>query len=176
MTLNGILNYSLHEVVVTSDTKNKSQVRNVLSGVNNLKVADIKQLPAFFGEPDINRAILTQPGVTSVGEGTAGFNVRGGNIDQNLTLLDEAPLYVSSHLWGLFSVVNADAIKDITLYKGGIPARYGGRASSVLDIRQKEGNTKAFKGEGGLGTLFSRITLEGPIKKDKCHILICFFR
>lgn len=163
---------ALDEVVVTSDTKNKSQVRNVLSGVNNLKVADIKQLPAFFGEPDINRAILTQPGVTSVGEGTAGFNVRGGNIDQNLTLLDEAPLYVSSHLWGLFSVVNTDAIKDMTLYKGGIPARYGGRASSVLDIRQKEGNTKEFKGEGGLGTLFSRITLEGPIVKEKLNFLV----
>ncbi|QYJ68393.1 TonB-dependent receptor [Flavobacterium litorale] len=162
----------LDEVVVISDTKNKSQVRNILSGVNNLKVADIKQLPAFFGEPDINRAILTQPGVTSVGEGTSGFNVRGGNIDQNLTLLDEAPLYVSSHLWGLFSVVNADAIKDITLYKGGIPARYGGRASSVLDIRQKEGNSKVFKGEGGLGTLFSRVTLEGPIVKEKLNFLV----
>ena len=161
----------LDEIVIVSDTKNKSQVQNVLSGVNNLKVADIKQLPAFFGEPDLNRAILTQSGVTSVGEGTAGFNVRGGNIDQNLTLLDEAPLYVSSHLWGLFSVVNADAIKDITLYKGGIPARFGGRASSVLDIRQKEGNTKEFKGEGGLGTLFSRLTLEGPIVKDKMNFL-----
>ncbi|WP_158447919.1 TonB-dependent receptor [Aquimarina longa] len=163
---------ALDEVVITSDIKNKSQVRNLLSGVNTLKVTDIKQLPAFFGEPDINRAILTQSGVTSVGEGTAGFNVRGGNIDQNLTLLDEAPLYVSSHLWGLFSVVNTDAIKDITLYKGGIPARYGGRASSVLDIRQKEGNTKEFKGEGGLGTLFSRITLEGPIVKEKLIFLV----
>ncbi|WP_298535319.1 TonB-dependent receptor [uncultured Algibacter sp.] len=162
----------LDEVVITSGNTNKSQVNNVLTGVNNLKITDIKQLPAFFGEPDINRAILTQPGVTSVGEGTAGFNVRGGNIDQNLILLDEAPLYVSSHLWGLFSIVNADAIKDVTLYKGGIPARYGGRASSVLDIRQKEGNTKEFKGEGGVGTLFSRITLEGPIIKEKLNFLV----
>ncbi len=162
----------LDEVLITSETKSKSQVHNVLSGVNNLKVTDIKQLPAFFGEPDINRAILTQPGVTSVGEGTAGFNVRGGNIDQNLTLLDEAPMYISSHLFGFFSVVNADAIKDITLYKGGIPARFGGRASSVLDIRQKEGNTKAFKGEGGLGTIFSRITVEGPLIKEKLNFLV----
>jgi hypothetical protein len=163
---------TLDEVVLTYDTTNKSQVHTILSGVNNLKVNDIKQLPAFFGEPDINRVILTQSGVTSIGEGTAGFNVRGGNIDQNLVLLDEAPMYVSSHLWGLFSVVNTDAIKDITLYKGGIPARYGGRASSVLDIRQKEGNTKEFKGEGGLGTLFSRITLEGPVIKEKINFLI----
>lgn len=163
---------ALDEVVVTSDNKNKSQVGTILSGVNNLKIADIKQLPAFFGEPDINRVILTQPGVTSVGEGTAGFNVRGGNIDQNLVLLDEAPLYISSHLWGLFSVVNADAIKGMTLYKGGIPARYGGRASSVLDIRQKEGNTKEFRGEGGLGTLFSRLTVEGPLVKEKLSFLV----
>ncbi|NMH86558.1 TonB-dependent receptor [Flavivirga algicola] len=162
----------LDEVIITSETKSKSQVYNVLSGVNNLKVTDIKQLPAFFGEPDINRAILTQPGVTSVGEGTAGFNVRGGNIDQNLVLLDEAPLYISSHLFGLFSVVNADAIKDVTLYKGGIPARYGGRASAVLDIRQKEGNTKEFKGEGGLGTIFSRLTVEGPLIKEKLNFLV----
>ncbi len=163
---------TLDEVVITSDTKNKSQVHNILSGMNKLKVVDIKQLPAFFGEPDINRVILTQPGVSSIGEGTSGFNVRGGNIDQNLVLLDEAPMYVSSHLWGLFSVVNADAIKDMTLYKGSIPARFGGRASSVLDIRQKDGNTKMFKGEGGLGTLFSRITLEGPLVKEKLNFLI----
>ncbi len=163
---------TLDEVIVTSENKNKSQVRKVLTGVNNLSAAEIKKLPAFFGEPDITRAILTQPGVSSVGEGTAGFNIRGGNIDQNLVLLDEAPMYISSHLWGLFSVVNADAIKGMTLYKGGIPARYGGRASSVLDIRQKEGNTKSFKGEGGLGTLFSRITLEGPIVKEKLNFLM----
>ncbi len=126
--LQPVLN-ALGEVVVTSTVKNKSQVRNVLSGVNNLTATDIKNLPSFFGEPDITRAVLTQPGVSSVGEGTAGFNIRGGNIDQNLVLLDEAPMYISSHLWGLFSVVNADAIKGMTLYKGGIPARYGGRAS-----------------------------------------------
>ena len=162
----------LDEIVVTSNTKSKSQVRNVLTGINNLKIADIKKLPAFFGEPDINRVILTQPGVSSIGEGTSGFNVRGGNIDQNLILLDEAPMYISSHLWGFFSVINTDGIKDMKLYKGGIPARYGGRASSVLDIRQKEGNTKEFKGEGGLGTLFSRVTLEGPIVKDKLNFLV----
>ncbi|AUP80960.1 TonB-dependent receptor [Flavivirga eckloniae] len=162
----------LDEVVVTSDNKSKSQVHNVLSGVSNLKVEGIKQLPAFFGEPDINRAVLTLSGVSSVGEGTAGFNVRGGNIDQNLVLLDEAPLYISSHMWGLFSVVNADGIKDMTLYKGSIPARYGGRGSSVMDIRLKEGNTKEFKGEGGLGTLFSRLTVEGPLVDEKLNFLV----
>ena len=162
----------LNEVVILTENTTKSQVRTIISGVSNLKTADIKKLPAFFGEPDITRAVLTQPGVSSVGEGTTGFNVRGGNIDQNLVLLDEAPLYNTSHLWGFFSVFNTDAVKDLKLYKGGIPARYGGRASSVLDIRQKEGNTKNFKGEGGLGLLFSRLTLEGPIKKEKTSFLI----
>ncbi len=163
---------NLDEVVLVEKEISKSHTRNVLAGVNVLTAAEIKKLPSFFGEPDITRAILTQPGVSSVGEGTAGFNVRGGNIDQNLVLIDEAPLYVSSHLWGLFSVVNTDAIKNMTLYKGGIPARFGGRASSVLDIQQKEGNTKQFSGEGGLGTLFSRVTLGGPIKKDKLNFLV----
>ena len=162
----------LDEVVLTSDTRSKSQVATILSGVITLKTKEIKQLPSFLGEPDITRAILAQPGVTSTGEGTSGFNVRGGNIDQNLVLLDEAPLYNSSHLWGLFSVFNADAIKDLKLYKGGIPARYGGKGSSVLDIRQKEGNSKEFKGEGGLGLLFSRLTLEGPLKKEKLSFLM----
>lgn len=162
----------LNEIVITSNNATKSQVRNIITGVSNLKRKDIKQLPAFFGEPDITRAILTQPGVSTVGEGASGFNVRGGNIDQNLVLLDEAPLYNTSHLWGLFSVFNTDAVKDLKLYKGGMPARYGGRGSSVLDIRQKEGNNKAFKGEGGLGLLFSRLTLEGPIKKEKTSFLV----
>ena len=137
-----------------------------------MRGAEIKKLPALLGEPDITRAILTQPGVSSVGEGATGFNVRGGNIDQNLILLDEAPIYNSSHVWGFFSIFNTDAIKNLKLYKGGIPARFGGRASSVLDIRQREGSNKKFKGEGGLGLLFSRLTLEGPIKKDKVSYLI----
>lgn len=113
----------LNEVVILSENATKSQVRTIISGVSNLKTADIKKLPAFFGEPDITRAVLTQPGVSTVGEGTTGFNIRGGNIDQNLVLLDEAPLYNTSHLWGFFSVFNTDAVKDLKLYKGGIPAR-----------------------------------------------------
>lgn len=163
---------TLEEVVITSGDASKSQVRTIQAGVAILQAKDIKKLPAFFGEPDVTRAMLTQPGVSSIGEGTTGFNVRGGNIDQNLILLDEAPIYNNSHIWGFFSVFNADAIKNLKLYKGGIPARFGGRASSVLDIRQKEGNNKAFKGEGGLGLLFSRLTLEGPIKKEKISFLI----
>ncbi|WP_160114681.1 TonB-dependent receptor [Aquimarina sp. AU474] len=163
---------SLEEVVIKANKNTKSQTGNVIAGSINLKPQDIKKIPALLGEPDITRAILTQPGVSSVGEGTSGFNVRGGNIDQNLILLDEAPIYNSSHVWGFFSIFNADAVKDTKLYKGGIPARFGGRASSVLDIRQREGSNKKFKGEGGLGLLFSRLTLEGPIKKDKLSFLV----
>ncbi|NQY06132.1 MAG: carboxypeptidase-like regulatory domain-containing protein [Flavobacteriaceae bacterium] len=162
----------LEEVVVMANKNSKSQTNNVISGSINLKTEDIKQLPSLLGEPDVTRAVLTQPGVNSIGEGTTGFNVRGGNIDQNLILLDEAPIYNSSHVWGFFSIFNADAIKDMQLYKGGIPSRYGGRASSVLDIRQRDGSNKKLKGEGGVGLLFSRLTLEGPIKKEKLSFLV----
>ncbi|MGY5352695.1 carboxypeptidase-like regulatory domain-containing protein [Wenyingzhuangia sp. IMCC45533] len=162
----------LDKVVIMSDEADKSQVKNIETGKLSLTSSEIKKLPSFLGEPDINRAVLTQPGISAVGEGTTGFNVRGGNIDQNLILLDEAPLYYSSHLFGLFSIYNTDAIKYVNLYKGGIPAEYGGRASSVLDVRQKNGNNKRFKGEGGVGLLFSRLTLEGPIKKDKVSFLL----
>lgn len=165
-------NNQLNEIVITTTNNSKSQVNTILAGVSNLKSKEIKKIPAFFGEPDITRVVLTQPGVNTIGEGTTGFNVRGGNIDQNLILLDEAPIYNSSHLWGFFSVFNTDAVKDLKLYKGSIPARFGGRASSVLDIRQKNGNQKEFKGEGGLGLLFSRITLQGPIKKEKVSFLV----
>lgn len=162
----------LDEIILTSQNNNKSQVNTILSGISSLKGSDIKKLPSLLGEADVTRALLTQPGVTTVGEGSTGFNVRGGNIDQNLILLDEAPIYNSSHVWGFFSIFNTDAIKDLKLYKGGIPARFGGRASSVLEIRQKEGSTKNFKAEGGLGLLFSRLTLEGPIKKEKLSFLV----
>lgn len=162
----------LEEVVLSSESRGKSQVQSTLLGVTKMRSAEIKQLPALLGEPDITRAVLTMPGVSSVGEGATGFNVRGGNIDQNLILLDEAPIYSSSHVWGFFSIFNTDAIKSLKLYKGGIPARFGGRASSVLDIRQREGSNKSFKGEGGLGLLFSRLTLEGPLKKEKISYLI----
>jgi hypothetical protein len=162
----------LTEIVITSNQNRNKQTRKTLSGTINIKPKDIKKLPSLLGEPDITRVMLTQSGVASVGEGTSGFNVRGGNIDQNLILLDEAPIYNSSHIWGFFSIFNTDAVKDMQLYKGGIPARYGGRASSVLDIRQREGSNKTFKGEGGIGLLFSRLTLEGPIKKEKLNFLI----
>ncbi len=161
----------LDEIILQTNQNNKSQVKPILGGTTNLTTSEIKKLPSLLGEPDISRAILTQPGISSVGEGTSGFNVRGGNVDQNLILLDEAPLYNTSHLFGLFSIFNTDAIKVIQLYKGGIPARFGGRASSVLEIRQKDGNSKRIKGEGGLGLLFSRFTIEGPIKKDKVSFL-----
>lgn len=162
----------LDEVTITTNTENKSQVNTITSGVSTLKNSEIKQLPAFLGEPDIIRALLTLPGVNTIGEGASGINVRGGNIDQNLVLLDEAPIYNPTHVFGLFSGFNTDAIKEMKLYKGGIPARFGGRASSVLEIRQRDGNTKAFKGDGGLGLLFSRLTIEGPIKKEKLSFLV----
>ena len=129
-------------------------------------------MPVIFGEVDIIKSILTLPGVTNAGEGQSGFNVRGGSADQNLVLLDEATIYNSSHLFGLFSVFNPDAIKDLKLYKGGIPARYGGRLSSVLDIYQKEGNKNDFHMNGGIGLISSRILAEGPIVKGKGSFVV----
>ena len=137
-----------------------------------LDIEEIKKIPAFLGEVDVIKSIQLLPGVTTVGEGASGFNVRGGSIDQNLVLLDEATVFSSSHLLGFFSVFNSDAIKDVKLYKGGIPAQYGGRISSVLDVRQKEGNMKRFSGRGGIGFVSSRLTLEGPIVKDKGSFII----
>ena len=161
----------LEEVVVT-DNKEKLNIRKPQMSVNTLKAETIKQIPVILGEADIIKSILLLPGVTNAGEGASGFNVRGGSADQNLILLDEATIFNSSHLFGFFSVFNPDAIKDIKLYKGGIPARYGGRVSSVLDIFQKEGNSKAFKANGGIGLVASRLLLEGPIVKDKAAFLI----
>jgi len=147
-------------------------VKDVQMSTEKLDVQTIKKVPALLGEVDVVRSILMLPGVTTVGEGASGFNVRGGNIDQNLILLDEAPVFSSSHLFGLFSVFNADAVKDVKLIKGGIPAEYGGRLSSVLDIRQREGNSKQFSGRGGLGVVSSRLTLEVPVIKDKMSVLV----
>jgi hypothetical protein len=125
-----------------------------------------------LGEVDIIKSIQLLPGVTTVGEGASGFNVRGGNIDQNLVLMDEAPVYNSSHLFGFFSIFNPDAVKDVKLIKGGIPSQYGGRASSVLDIRMKEGNSKKLEVNGGIGTVFTRVSVEAPILKDKASFII----
>lgn len=161
----------IEQVVVVGNSK-KLQIDKPEMSVNKLTIAQIKAMPAILGEVDVIKSILTLPGVTNAGEGQSGFNVRGGAADQNLILLDEATIYNSSHLFGFFSVFNADAIKDLKLYKGGIPARFGGRVASVLDIYQKEGNSKKFGMTGGIGLISSRILAEGPIVKDKGSFLV----
>ena len=161
----------LEEVVITGEAEDEN-LTSVEMSVEKLDIAQVKKIPQLLGEADIIRSIQLLPGVTTVGEGATGFNVRGGNIDQNLILLDESPVFSSSHLFGFFSVFNADAIKDAKLYKGGIPAKYGGRLSSVLDIRQKEGNLKKYTATGGVGLPFSRLTIEGPIVKDKASFIV----
>ena len=161
---------SLDEVVITKNVE-RTNIRKPQMSVNALSSNTIKQIPVVLGEADVIKSITLLPGVTNAGEGSSGFNVRGGAADQNLILLDEATIYNSSHLFGFFSVFNPDAIKDLKLYKGGIPSRYGGRVSSVLDIYQKEGNSKKFKGNGGIGIVASRLLLEGPLKKDEGSFL-----
>ena len=161
----------LNEVILEEKVE-RVRIRKPQMSVNALSAATIKQIPVVLGEADVIKAILLLPGVTSAGEGASGFNVRGGAADQNLILLDEATIFNSSHLFGFFSVFNPDAIKDLKLYKGGIPARYGGRVSSVLDIYQKEGNSKNVKVSGGIGAVASRLLVEGPIVKDKAAFLL----
>lgn len=162
---------SLDEIIIESDIE-KLNIKTPQMSVNKLTAATIKQIPVVLGESDIIKSIILLPGVTSAGEGSSGFNVRGGAADQNLILLDEAIVFNSSHVFGFFSVFNPDVIKDVKLYKGGIPARYGGRLSSVLDIYQKEGNSKEFKLTGGIGLVSSRLLAEGPIEKEKSSFLI----
>lgn len=161
----------LDEVIITQDVE-RINIRKAQMSLNRLSINTIKQLPVVLGEVDVVKSITLLPGVTNAGEGSSGFNVRGGAADQNLILLDEATIFNSSHLFGFFSVFNPDAIKDIKLYKGGIPAKYGGRLSSVLDIYQKEGNSKSFHMNGGLGLISSRFLAEGPIKKEKGAFLL----
>ena len=161
----------LAEVEVSSEKEDKN-ITSMEMSVSKLDIKQIQKMPALFGEVDIIKSIQLLPGVTTVGEGASGFNVRGGNIDQNLVLMDEAPVYNSSHLFGFFSVFNPDAVKDVKLIKGGIPAQYGGRASSILDIRMKEGNNKKLEVNAGLGTIFSRLSIEAPILKDKASFII----
>jgi hypothetical protein len=141
-------------------------------GKESIEVEKIKTLPAFMGEVDILKTIQLLPGVQSGGEGNTGYYVRGGGLDQNLILLDEATVYNASHLFGFFSVFNADAVQNVTLSKGGMPAQYGGRLSSVLDIQMKEGNSKEYHAEGGLGFVASRLTVQGPIKKDTSSFIV----
>ncbi|HPE82295.1 MAG TPA: TonB-dependent receptor [Aequorivita sp.] len=162
---------SLDEVIIEANNE-RLNIRSSQMSANTLSTTTIKKIPVVLGEVDVIKAITLLPGVTSAGEGASGFNVRGGAADQNLILLDEATLYNSSHLFGFFSVFNPDAIKDLTLYKGGIPARYGGRISSVLDIYQKDGNKREYHASGGIGLVASRLLLEGPIKRDEASFLI----
>lgn len=161
----------LEEIVITAEPEDKN-VTDVEMSTNKLDVATIKKMPTLLGEVEIIRSIQLLPGVTTVGEGASGFNVRGGAIDQNLVLLDEAPVFNSSHLFGFFSVFNPDAVKDVKLYKGGIPSRYGGRLSSILDVRMKEGNSKNLSINGGVGFIFSRLSVEAPIVKDKASFIV----
>lgn len=161
---------SLDEVVIKENVERINLKRPQMS-LNALSINTIKQIPVVLGEVDVVKSITLLPGVTNAGEGSSGFNVRGGAVDQNLILLDEATIFNSSHLFGFFSVFNPDAIKDLKLYKGGIPAKYGGRVSSVLDIYQKEGNSSQFKMNGGIGLVSSRLLAEGPIEKDRGSFL-----
>lgn len=161
------------EVVITGEQKEvEANVKSTQMGVTKMDIKTISKIPPLLGEVDVIRSIQLLPGVSTVGEGASGFNVRGGSIDQNLILLDEAPVYNSSHLFGFFSVFNPDAVKDVKLVKGGIPAQYGGRISSLLDIRMKEGNSKKFELNGGIGLLSSRFAIEGPILKDKMSFIV----
>ncbi|MEN9523027.1 MAG: hypothetical protein RL065_1404 [Bacteroidota bacterium] len=159
------------EVLITDKRKNE-QVKNTQMGKIELTTEQIKNIPAIFGEVDILKALQLMPGVKSGGEGMSGFYVRGGGPDQNLVLLDNATVYNTGHLFGFFSVFNPDAIKNTTLIKGGMPANYGGRLSSVVDVNMKEGNNKTFHGSGGIGLIASRLTLEGPIKKGKGSFIV----
>lgn len=162
---------ALEEVLIETNIESLN-IKTPQMSVNSLTASSIKQIPVVFGEADVIKAITLLPGVSSGGEGAAGFNVRGGAADQNLILLDEATIFNSSHLFGLFSVFNPDAIKSLKLYKGGVPAKYGGRVASVLDIYQKEGNKNEFKANGGVGLVASRLLLEGPLKKGVGSFLL----
>lgn len=161
----------LNEVVVSAEKQNRIENRTQMSAIE-IPIKQIKNVPALFGEVDVLKVLQLLPGVKSGGEGSSGLYVRGGGADQNLILLDGVPVYNASHLFGFFSVFNADAIKNVSLVKGGFPARYGGRLSSVIDLSMKEGNMSSFHGEGSLGIISSKIALEGPIIKNRTSFLI----
>ncbi len=161
----------LQEVVIMGERQDKN-VKSTEMSVVKMESKTIRQIPALFGETDVIRALQLMPGVKTVAEGSTGFSVRGGSSDQNLVLLDEATVYNAGHMLGFFSVFNNDAVKDVTLYKGDIPAAYGGRLSSLLDVRMKEGNSKEFSGTGGIGLISSRLTLEGPIVNENTSFIV----
>ena len=167
----GLRQEELSEVVITGQ-RNDDNVKKPEMSVVKMDVKAINRIPAFFGEVDLIKAIQLLPGVLTTSEGASGFSVRGGSPDQNLILLDEAVVYNASHLLGFFSVFNNDAIKDVTLYKGDIPASSGGRLSSLLDVRMKDGNSRKFSATGGIGLISSRLTLEGPIADDNTSYII----
>jgi hypothetical protein len=178
LTKNEVLNFAiepkgreLKEVEISAEKANENVTRTQM-GVDKLTMKEIKQIPVLFGEQDLLKTLQLLPGVKSAGEGNAGFYVRGGGADQNLVLLDEAPVYNASHLLGFFSVFNSDAVKDVTLYKGSMPAEFGGRLSSVLDVKMNEGNQKRFGAKGGVGLIASRLTLEAPVVKNRGSFMI----
>ncbi|HYH16558.1 MAG TPA: TonB-dependent receptor, partial [Flavisolibacter sp.] len=160
------------EGVVVVAKKSARSLSSPQMGIERLSMSEIKNLPVLLGERDVLKAIQLLPGIKSAGEGGSGFYVRGGAADQNLILLDEATVYNASHLLGFFSTFNSDAIKDVTVYKGGMPAQYGGRLSSVLDVKMNEGNNKDLDVSGGIGLISSKINVEGPLQKDRSSFLI----
>ena len=160
----------LEQVIVTNSKA--VDVKSTQMSVNKLTMEEIKKIPAAMGEPDPLKSLLTLPGVTNAGEASSGFNVRGGAADQNLILLDGAPVYGDSHMFGFFSVFNADIISGLDLYKGGIPSKFGGRVSSVLDVSQQTGDFENYKVNGGIGLISSRLLVQGPIKKEKGSFII----
>ncbi len=161
----------LEEVVVSADSY-QEQINTTQMSVDKISMKEAKLLPALFGEVDIIKTLQLKPGIKTGGEGTSGIVVRGGSPDQNLFILDEATIYNPSHLFGFFSTFNSDAVKDVKLYKGGFPSKYGGRLSSVIDVKLNDGNRKKFSGTGGVGLIASRLSLEGPIVKDKSSYMI----
>jgi len=165
-------NISLAEVTVTSRPRTGRTISGTQMGVERLSTVEIKNIPVLFGEKDVLKTIQLLPGIKSAGDGNAGFFVRGGTTDQNQILLDEANVYNPSHLLGFFSTFNSDAIKDVTVYKGGMPAQYGGRLSSVLDIKMNDGNNQNYGVSGGLGLISAKLNVEGPIQKDKSSFLV----
>jgi CarboxypepD_reg-like domain/TonB-dependent Receptor Plug Domain len=160
----------LKNVIISAEKINN--VRGVQMGVQKIDIKTLKQVPVVFGEADLLRVLLTLPGVKSVGEASTGLNVRGGSADQNLILFNDATIYNAAHFFGLFSAFNPDVVKSVELYKSSIPARYGGRLSSVIDIESREGNKKEFAGSAGIGLITSRVEIEGPIAKDKTSFLL----
>jgi len=163
-------------IVIRANNRKNENVKSAQMGLERIDMKALNSIPVLLGEKDILKTIQLLPGVKSGGEGNTGFYVRGGAADQNLIILDEAVVYNSSHLLGFFSTFNADAIKDVSLYKGGMPAQYGGRLSSVLDVKMDDGNNKEFKFQGGIGLIASRLKAEGPIVKDKGSFMVSFRR